>query len=187
MNKIITSKEEILAESKKIVAQKGLQAINMREVAKNCNVAVGSVYNYFPSKNDLLVSIIESVWKEIIQGISRNTKKQTFAEDVENIFYNIKNAGEKYPFFFGLHSVILDKNGRDKGRETMNSYFESIKSDLLFSLQRDENINENFFSSKCTQEDFIEFVFSNLLTLLIQNRQSCNVLTEIIKSAVYKI
>ena len=69
MNKAVTSKEDILSVSKEMVAQCGIQAINMRNVAKECGVAVGSVYNYFPSKNDLIIAVIDVIWKEIIQGI----------------------------------------------------------------------------------------------------------------------
>ena len=56
MNKTVTSREAILAASQKLVMEKGLQAVNMRTVASVCGVAVGSVYNYFPSKAELLTA-----------------------------------------------------------------------------------------------------------------------------------
>ena len=51
MNTIVTSKEAILAECRAIVMEKGISSINMRSVAAACGVAVGSLYNYFPSKD----------------------------------------------------------------------------------------------------------------------------------------
>lgn len=39
MKKKSTSNEDILAVSKKIVMEKGIQAINMRDVASQCHVA----------------------------------------------------------------------------------------------------------------------------------------------------
>ncbi len=59
MNKTVTSREAILAASQKLVMEKGLQAVNMRTVASVCGVAVGSVYNYFPSKAELLTATVE--------------------------------------------------------------------------------------------------------------------------------
>lgn len=56
MNKIVTSKENILKASREIASKDGLQSINMRNVAKHCGVAVGSIYNYFPSKADLIIA-----------------------------------------------------------------------------------------------------------------------------------
>ena len=49
MNKAVTSREDILAVSREMAAENGMQAINMRNAAGRCGVAVGSVYNYFPS------------------------------------------------------------------------------------------------------------------------------------------
>ena len=54
MNTIVTSKEAILAECRAIVMEKGISSINMRSVAAACGVALGSLYNYFPSKADLI-------------------------------------------------------------------------------------------------------------------------------------
>ena len=63
MNKIVTSKEDILKASREIASKDGLQSINMRNVAKHCGVAVGSIYNYFPSKADLIIATVEDIWK----------------------------------------------------------------------------------------------------------------------------
>lgn len=186
MNKVVTSKEDILEVSKGMVAENGVQAINMRNVARQCGVAVGSVYNYFPSKNDLMIAVIDRIWREIIQGISDCSSSGNFSENVEKLFYSVKNGGEKYPFFFSIHSMSIARSGKDKGRETMNQYFESVKSDLLRSLQSDPRIKQEFFSEKCTQTDFVEFVFANLISLLVHGQDSCDVLLEIIKGTIYK-
>lgn len=187
MNRVVTSKEEILSVSKEMVAEQGLQAITMRNVAKRCGVAVGSVYNYFPSKDDLMLAAIDAIWSEILQSISDCTPSSSgFLENVENLFYGVKSGGEKYPFFFSIHSLNVAKSGKEKGREAMNQYFESIQSDLLCSLQKDQKVKQEFFSEKCTQRDFIEFVFSNLISLLIREQESCDLLLEIIKGAIYR-
>ena len=65
MNTIVTSKEEILKVSKEIIQKQGLNAINIRSVANYCGVSIGSIYNYFDSKNDLVTATVESVWQEI--------------------------------------------------------------------------------------------------------------------------
>lgn len=185
MNKIVTSKDDILSACKDIVADKGIQAINMRNVATHCKVAVGSIYNYFSSKDDLTIAVIDAIWKEIVQNVSEFHSGTGFVENVEYLFESIKNGGEKYPFFFDLHPMSIAKSGKEKGRETMNLYFDSVKKDLLFSLQNDNRVRQEFFSIKCSQKDFIEFVFSNLISLLIQKQDTCDVLLEIIKGTLY--
>ena len=39
--------------------------MSIRSVAAACGVSVGSIYNYFDSKADLMGATIESVWREI--------------------------------------------------------------------------------------------------------------------------
>ena len=66
MNKTVTSKEEILDKSREIIAEKGVSAINMRTVATQCGIAVGSLYNYFASKSELMSAAVEAVWLSLI-------------------------------------------------------------------------------------------------------------------------
>lgn len=186
MNQPATSREELLSASKKIVAERGLQAVSIREIARQCHVAPGSVYNYFPSKNELMIATIESIWSEILQEISVCNPGYGFWENVENLFYCVKSGGKKYPFFFSAHAVGIAKEEKDQGREVMNQCFGAIKEELLNSLRKDHRVNHTFFSPKCTQTDFIEFIFSNLILLLIQKQKSCDVLTEMIKGAIYE-
>ena len=54
MNKIVTSKDEILHRSRELIRERGLSAISIRSVAAACGVSVGSVYNYFDSKAELV-------------------------------------------------------------------------------------------------------------------------------------
>ena len=54
------SKKHILMVCHQMVQTHGIQSITIRAVAKQCNVSIGSIYNYFPSKNKLLHEVIES-------------------------------------------------------------------------------------------------------------------------------
>ena len=65
MNTVVTSKEEILKNSRVLIQQQGWSAVSIRSVAAACGVSVGSIYNYFDSKADLMGATIESVWREI--------------------------------------------------------------------------------------------------------------------------
>jgi AcrR family transcriptional regulator len=185
MNTVVTSKEAILKISKEISTTKGLQALNMRDVAKHCNVAVGSVYNYFPSKADLAAATVEDIWKDIFHKLSDIDNPNDFVERVTWLFETVKNGVKEYPAFFTLHSVNFANEDKVKGRKVMNEYFTHMKKGLMQSLQNDSNVKAGTFNETFTQEHFVDFVFSNIITLLINNQQSCYVLNEIIKRTIY--
>ena len=44
MNKVVTSKEEIMDVSRRLVLEKGIASLSMRAIAEACGVAVGSIY-----------------------------------------------------------------------------------------------------------------------------------------------
>lgn len=185
MNISITSREAILAVSKKLATEQGLQAINMRTVAGACNVAVGSVYNYFPSKADLIAATIEEVWKSVfyLTGDSDNTFN--FTDRVKWIFESVRKGSDQYPSFFTLHSMSFADADKTKGRQVMNQYFSHMKDELLKILEKDEDVRKDAFNDNFLQEHFIDFVFSSLITLLMKNEKSCELLLEMIRRSIY--
>lgn len=185
MNNTLTSREAILTVGKEIATQSGLQALNMREVAKRCGVAVGSVYNYFPSKGELIAATIESVWSEIIYNPTSLPPSQSFVETVCSLFETIRKGSEKYPSFFTLHSMSFAGIDRHKGREVMNQYFGQIKSRLLLVLKEDQNVRHDAFTPDFTAEYLVDFAFSNILMLLMQSNPSCRCLSELITRSIY--
>lgn len=185
MNKTLTSKEAILAVAKEIVTQAGTQALNMREVAQRCNVAVGSVYNYFPSKEDLLIETIQMVWTEIMHHSKECSSEIGFAENVIFLFERVRSGADKYPSFFTIHSMNFSGGEKSKGREAMNQYFDHIKRGLKESLSRDGKVRKDAFDDDFTKADFVDFVFTNLISLFMRKQTSCSFLLEVIKRTIY--
>ncbi|EYE87805.1 TetR family transcriptional regulator [Fervidicella metallireducens AeB] len=186
MNKTYISKEILILTAKEIVAQSSIQALNMREVAQRCGIAVGSIYNYFPSKEDFIIATIESIWQEIMHDLTNCSLSLNFAENVFLLFNNIHKGCQKYPSFFQLHSMSLNNLDKNKGRQAMQQYFNTIKALLLKNLEKDPDVRENVFCNEFTKPDFVDFIFSNILTLLMNEEQSCDFLLQIIKHIIYK-
>ena len=58
MNTVVTSREEILAASRELIRQKSLPALSVRSVASACGVSVGSIYNYFETKEEIFLALL---------------------------------------------------------------------------------------------------------------------------------
>lgn len=65
MIKDFETKAKILKVCREIISNEGLASLNMRKVARLSDLAIGSLYYYFPSKDSLLTASIESVWEDI--------------------------------------------------------------------------------------------------------------------------
>ncbi|MEG1863291.1 MAG: hypothetical protein RR198_06745 [Oscillospiraceae bacterium] len=68
----------------------------------------------------------------------------------------------------------------------MAEYFDHMKSGLLAALQNDPNLSPNAFDDEFTQSQFIDFVFLNILSLLLQKEPSSGTLLGVIKRIIYR-
>lgn len=76
-------RKELLAKSFSLFAEKGYAAITMREVAQGIGVSTGTLYHYFPSKEELFGQLIEQSCQEkllIVKGRVKNA--QTLKERI---------------------------------------------------------------------------------------------------------
>lgn len=185
INTIVTSKEAILAVSREFALHQGLQSLNMRKIAEKCNVSVGSIYNYFPSKADLIAATIQDLWHSIFHIENSPKKLNHFTDYVNWIFESVYAGLEEYPNFFIAHSLSFANTEKGKARQVMEQYFNHMKDGLLNALQNDSDVKATAFSDDFSKSKFVDFVFSNLLTMLMKQENSWNILIEVINRTIY--
>lgn len=185
MKKSITSREMILSTGREIIQQSGVQGLNMRGVADKSGVSVGTIYNYFPSKGDLVTGTIFSIWMEITDDFQSYFKQDNFIGNISSLCNSIEKGCLKYPSFLSGHSMSFANLDKSKGREVMNQYFILIKNILLESLDQDQHIRKEVFTKEFTKTDFIDFVFSNIVTAMRNEGDSCEFLLKVVRSIVY--
>ena len=59
-------RKELLSKCFKLFAQRGYGSLTMRQVAKEIGVSTGTLYHYFPSKEELFVQLIEEITEQDI-------------------------------------------------------------------------------------------------------------------------
>lgn len=185
MNTSVTSREAILETCRQLVSERGISALNMRLVAESCHVALGSLYYYFPSKNELLLATIESVWEDIFRLKKVGDDKISFVSFIESTFDDIQIGMQKYPNFFTMHSMSISSEDRSKGRSSMSAYFGLLKERMAEVLASDSKVRKDIFSDEFREVDFIDFVLSHIMYLLITRSSNCQVLLQVINRLIY--
>jgi len=73
MAKVIENPRQlILTHAREILSDQGYSQLTMRGVASACGIALGTIYNYFPNKEDLMVEMMSDYWKTFqleVEGI----------------------------------------------------------------------------------------------------------------------
>lgn len=185
MNTGITSKEAILNVCRDIVASKGLAAVNMRSVADKSQIALGTLYNYFDNKDELLLATVEDIWKDIFHMDNGCLAERSFPKYVEEFFDCVQAGAKHYPGFLSAHSISIASSEKETAKSIMRNCFKHIKESMLEVLQGDSNVSRDAFSSSFERSEFIDFVLDNLLMLLVQGKKNCGMLIEIIQRTIY--
>ena len=111
MPKIIPNlRENILKESKKILKTEGYDKLTVRRVAEQCSVAVGTVYNYYPSKEILTAGVMLDDWMKILEQMRKKVGESASPmEGLEGIYAALLS-------FIGEYSGIWDEYRARGGR-----------------------------------------------------------------------
>lgn len=185
MNKIVTSKEEILKTSRELIQEQGWSAVNIRSVAAACGVSVGSIYNYFDSKATLVGAAVESVWFEIFH---RQDDEEIFQDTLACItwmYERMEYGCRQYPGFFTLHSLGFMREEKSDGKQRMQQTWQHILDGLSFVLKRDRKVRENAFTEQFTAEKFADVLFSLMLSALLRQDYDVEAVLEIVRRTIY--
>ncbi|MEG2774255.1 MAG: TetR/AcrR family transcriptional regulator [Acetivibrio sp.] len=179
MNKTDISRKKILDVSISLLKKNKMGSLNMRSIAKECGVSVGSIYNYFPTKEELELAIVEAMWRDLFHSQQfEMTSDSGFIQTIANMYESILASQENYGDFFKSHGTIIEKNGRSHGKSAMEHYFKHQKDELLKKLNSDEKVKPNVWTTTFTQNNLIDFIISSMLTNQKKNYEMLLVILE---------
>ena len=102
MPKIIEhAKERLLEEAREMLFSQGYRRLNIRDVAKRCRMATGTVYNYFPSKEVLTAQIILEDWTKALSQMRRAAQAGDRMAGLRGVYQELAAFQEKYRPIFG--------------------------------------------------------------------------------------
>lgn len=185
MNHNATSREELLDASLRLASKEGIGTLNIRDLAGACNVSVGCVYRYFPSKAALVSAVVEKIWEQIFHMTENSESATDFREQTRRFFDCIRDGSAEYPAFFRQHAASFRESEKGEGRQVMNRYLDRARDFLASSLDKDPAVRADVFDEDFTRGAFIDFVFDNLLLLEIQQADSCDYLIRLIEKLIY--
>ena len=149
MPKIIPGlRERLIEEADRQLVVGGYSALTIRGLAKACQVAVGTVYNYFSSKEEFVASVLLVRWKTVLKAIS---DAAIVSKNTEGL---IRCMHEQLCGFIEQYRVLFqDEEAVAVFTASMARYHELLRSQLAKPLLQ-----------FCSGEFEAEFVAEALLT-----------------------
>lgn len=161
MPKIIENLESRLVEEARRQAwEGGYSAVTIRSVAAACGVGVGTVYNYFPSKDALLAAFLLADWKDCLQAMAEAKAACPQRAAVLQVMYR------QLTYYLAAHrSIFGDKGAAQVFNGTVGSYHMMLRDQLAQPLM-----------SFCTDAFRAQFAAEALLTWTLEGREAAQLL-----------
>jgi TetR/AcrR family fatty acid metabolism transcriptional regulator len=112
--KIIDKRSIIVDAALKTFVKRGYPETKVAEIASEAGVAEGTLYNYFQSKEDLLLALFDEKWNQIINGI-------------KNKISRLDDPNDKLKAMFSLVVMMFKKN-----RQLAELFMIDIKQSSIF-------------------------------------------------------
>ena len=84
------NRDALIAAARDVMTEKGVDAATMLEIAERADVGAGTVYNYFRSKDDLAIAVLETLMHELALRIEVVTN--TFDDPAQVYAYGIRSV-----------------------------------------------------------------------------------------------
>jgi AcrR family transcriptional regulator len=182
MNKIITSEEQIIEGSREFISRQGLKKLDMRSLASFLQVSVGTIYNYFPSKEALMEASVEAVFKDIFHA--RRSDTADFLSLLSGLAQALEAGERKYPGFFAAHSFAFSKEGKEEAREMKKSSILHVQLMMKEALEKDKKVRPDAFTD-LDEDQFIDLVFLALLNSFSSKKNEIGSLEEMVRRTIY--
>lgn len=79
-------RSEIMTHAQRLFDEKGYAAVSFDDIARFADVSVGTVYNYFPTKPELLFSLFEAEAFDLSLEIDRGQAYPSLQDEIVGIF-----------------------------------------------------------------------------------------------------
>lgn len=170
-----------------LARQEGVSKLSIRNVAATCGVATGSIYNYFPSKAELVLAVTESFWREVFHGMEWPNPENGFPFFFEELYQRFRQHLETFRADWLTELSSLTAAQRQKGKETEAFWFLHIQEGLLVALKQDSRISPTIWTTDFTPQQFAGYLFDNLLLLLKRGDPDCAFFRAMLERLLYGI
>ena len=132
MAELTQRQEEIIDKAIRLIDQKGIQGLTIKNLAKETGVTEGAIYRHFENKKQIICSILDMFREKMktFQASTRSAEKSTY----EKIQVTLNNLGKFFEANPAIVSVIFAEEIFQNDNELSEKVAELIKENQEFML-----------------------------------------------------
>jgi AcrR family transcriptional regulator len=137
------TKLHIIREANNLFKKYEYGEVDMRKIAKNSNVAVGTLYNYFKGKEDLYISILKESWQSTYNRLDKIKELNASPMDKIYKFFEIMEEDKKKRKHLSqkiIHRILDEKTDCDSDK-FFRDWIDYLDSKLAVLIKSADNKN----------------------------------------------
>lgn len=157
----------ILNAAKELAYEEGLSNISMRKVASKSKIALGTIYNYYPTKMDIIIAIVEDFWQGCFKNLHTVYNEELdFFTQLEKLYFYILHYLEKFESNLLEDLTNLSSSNKNKGKKKESEYIQKFHSTFkrILDSHKDELSSDVF--EKFSEEAILRFIIDNFFIML---------------------
>ena len=153
-NRILT-KESVLDAAEKIIVEEGMSQCSMRHISSALGVAVGTIYNYYSSREELLIDLFTISWKRTVMK-------------AQSVVDASKERGLQITEFFDVVMAdVKNRNGLGKEIYIFNSYVKDVEEKTLNIRNELSLVLEAILNQKTGEEKANKVLCRWMITIFV--------------------
>lgn len=186
MTRRVTSKEDLLAAAVAIAERDGVAALSIRRLAEECGVGVGTVYNYFPAKEDLTVAAIERHFAQAFyEDFCHPAPDEAFVGYCERVFERAQEVFSDFRARWLADAQAIPHAELVAARLRETRQLDHAYRGLVSVFERDPRIDRNRLDPSLSPQATCRFVLDCILGALRGGTRDCNVLFALLRGSLY--
>lgn len=166
MPKIINNlREKLMVKGREILIFKGYNSLNIRDLVKECDIAIGTFYNYYKNKDEIVNAIIKADWEKIIASTATKMKNQDL-NFKEKMYIMYDGVNEFLKNYLDTFMVMISNGAREhryRNDRILIPYENILKEILVFHK------NKGDISYAIEDEKLSKLILNNIIFICKDN------------------
>lgn len=158
-------KNLILEQARTILEKEGWDKLNIRQVAKLSGVSVGTVYNYFPAKKDLVIFLMSEYWDRYYSRLDVIDREEA------DFYVKLRRIFEELTVFVGtfkevwlkVNDEVIESISQDRQGE--KDFLDKLIIRLEKMIEQEDTISLRSAALDLELRDLAQFIMTNLIML----------------------
>ena len=184
---VITS-EEILEQAYQLACEQGLRSLSIRSIAIACDVSVGTVYNSYASKTELINDVVGMFWQRAFAETMKTLavhEGNDFIAFCEALSQSLKSALKEFRKDFLSDLSALSEGDRLSAQKREQQSFIHARAGIERALLSDPKIKQDRLTGAMAPEALAALVWETLIDSARDDMGYDKTLFELLRTTLY--